>query len=148
MPAEEEKGKMGSELIPWNKFGEWLSLKIVRLADEYGLDMNRLMFVHDYEIDPFWIDVLYKDVYAQPGVARPVPIYGQFRTGPDDWHDVSESWRPGVEASLRNIFFNIRKSQHAATETETKDEQKVVDLLEKILGKLDEISAKLGEKRE
>jgi len=148
MTVKEEKGKirMGAEIVPWNQFGEWLSLKIAQLAGQYGLDIHRLTFVHDYETDPFWIDVLYRDVYADPTVAHPVPIYGQFKTGPGDWHDVSESRRPEVEASLRSIFFNIRKSQLAITET--KDEQKVVDLLEKILGKLDEISAKLGEKRE
>jgi len=149
--TEEEKGvakkeRMTSEFVPPNSFGEWLGSEILRLANEYGLDVNRLVFVHDYKISPYWIEVFYKDLGAGSGGVKPLPFYGQFITGPDDWHDVSESRRPEVEASLRSIFFNIRKSQYATTET--KDEQKVVDLLEKILGKLDEISAKLGEKRE
>ena len=144
--SEKEKIRMGAEIVPWNQFGEWLSLKIAQLADEYGLDVGRLTFVHDYETDPFWIDVLYRDLNLEPGVAHPVPFYGQFKTGPGDWHDVSESRRPEVEASLRNIFNRIRKSQGITAPLSPLADQRVVDLLEKILGKLDEISAKLGEK--
>jgi len=153
--TEEEKGvakkeRMASEFVPPKEFGEWLGSKILRLANEYGLDVNRLVFVHDNKISPYWINVFYKDLGAGSGSVKPLPFYGQFITGPDDWHDVSEPKRPKTEATLRTIFDRIRKSQKGTTAPVPPllADQRVVDLLEKILGKLDEISAKLGEKRE